>query len=334
MNAMFRAAAAESRRFGFDVVRAEVLAGARLDGLLDALLAARADVAIVRVEEPCEVGHALPGIDAVPALLADGLSTWSCPLAKVAAPARFADDPSLARAARPSDGAAIDDLVARVFADYPNHYRSNPLFEPAGAVAGYAEWARAHVDRDDRTCWVAEHDGRIVALACASHDAAAGKASGNLHGVDPEFTGRGLYTRLITATLRHYAALELREFNIATQAGNLAVQRVWSRLGLAPSRSEHTFHLLPLFGRAFAAAPQALPTDDAPASALFRAHILAFGADAASGLRLHLRDAATSAVVEARSANAPRRDGGAACTTLAFDRHGDVAGWAISTRVP
>jgi RimJ/RimL family protein N-acetyltransferase len=334
MNATLRAADAETRRFGLNVLRANLAADERFDGLLDALLEARADVAIVRLAaDPCAAA-ALPGMESVPSVLADGLSTWAFALERVEAPAHFVDDVALARAATPADGPAIDALVARVFADHPSHYRANPLFAADGTVAGYAEWARAHVGRADRTCWVQTSGGEIVALACASHDGATGVASGNLHGIDPRHAGRGLYTRLIQATLRHYAALGLREFRIATQSTNFAVQRVWTRLGLRPVGSEVTVHLMPLFGRALDAPlcdPQAGAAIDA---GMLAAHRAAFGESATCEVRLFVRGTPGGARVAGhRSVAVERHDGARACTTLAQCVDGHVAGWAMSPRV-
>lgn len=334
MSAALRAADAESRRFGLNVLRAEVPAGVGIADLPDALLAARADVAIVRVAAAPGAAAALPGIDSLPVLLADGLSTWSCPLERVDAPALFVDDPALARAATPPDGPGIDALVARVFADHPSHYRANPLFATDATRAGYAEWARAHIGRADRTCWVRASAGALVALACASHDAATGIATGNLHGVDPDHAGRGVYTRLIQATLRHYAALGLREFRIATQSGNFAVQRVWTRLGLVPAGSEITLHVVPLFGRALEAPLRGPGAGAASVEGLLAAHRAAFGDGAGTDVRVLVRGAPeTPRIAGYRSAAVARRDGGSACTTLAQCADGRVAGWAMSPRV-
>lgn len=322
---------AETRRFGLRVARGGDAAGADALALADALVAQRIDVAILRLDAAeCGAATRLAGCGLVP-LHADTLSTWSIDLAQVREPRPLAGGGAL-RTATTADGEAIGRLVRRVFADYPNHYRANPLFDPAAAIEGYLEWALAHVGADDRTGWVHADGGVVAGLACASHDAGMGVASGNLHGVDPGHARRGIYAAMIAATLAHYAALGLRSFTIATQAGNLAVQRVWARLGLRPLRIEHTWHVNALAGRALAGEGVAVDTGLDAGEALRRAHAAAFGDAALSRLQLAVVRPGV-ALHRVATASAPRQAGGRQCSTLGLDADGRLVGWAVTDRI-
>lgn len=330
MSGLLALADAESRRFGLCVARGRATA-ADAAALVDEMLALAVDVAIVRVDATDDAAAQAFAAHGLSPLHADGLVTWGIDLAPDAlAPAAVAV--GTLRDARSDDAAAIERLVATVFRDYPNHYRANPWFDPAGALAGYAEWALAHIGRADRTCWVHEVEGRVVGLACAALDAASGVASGNLHGVDPAHARRGIYRAMIRATLAHYAAQGARSFSIATQVGNLAVQRAWAGLGLSPRRCEQTFHLSLLFGHALAAPAVAGAPGDA-ARALLDGHVRACGDAALANARVHVRTGAVAAAT-LRSARIARRDGRVAATTLAQDGAGRVVGWAASDPIP
>lgn len=330
MSDLLIVADAESRRFGLCVARGRATA-ADAPTLVDEMLALAVDVAIVRVDATDDAAAQAFAAHGLSPLHADCLVTWGTDLGAGAPTLALAPGGAL-RDAQPDDAAAIEGLVAAVFGDYPNHYRANPWFDPAGAAAGYAEWALAHIGRAERTCWVHEVDGRIVGLACAALDSAGAVATGNLHGVHPAFARRGIYRAMIQATLAHYAEHGARSFSIATQAGNLAVQRAWAGLGLLPRRCEQTFHLSTLFGRALAAPALDVPPDDA-ARVLLDGHARACGGAALANARIHLRADAGRATT-LRSARVARRDGRSAATTLAQDGAGRVIGWMASDPIP
>lgn len=329
MSDALRLADAETRRFGLRIARGGATAAADPLALLDAMLAQRIDIAILRVDAADPGAVARLARTGLAPLHADTLSTWGHDLARAPAP-RLLPGGGALRAATASDAEAIARLVRRVFADYPNHYRANPLLDPVAAVEGYVEWALSHVDAADRCGWVHVDGDTVAGLACAAHE--AGAASGNLHGVDPAHGRRGIYVAMIEATIAHFAALGLRELRISTQAGNLAVQRVWARLGLRPVRAEHTCHLSPMVGLALAEAGVAADPAHAVHDALVRAHAAAFGDAALSDL--HLRVVRTDATADRiHRAAARRHDGGRRCTTLALDRDRRIAGWAVTDRI-
>lgn len=327
----------ESLRFGLRLARVAWQRGDSPRSIVDGLLAARVDIAVLRMP-----GHADGAASAFTALgiaplHADTLVTYVCDLQRTQV--AMLPAPTLHhRPATRDDVPMIERLVEAAFVDYPNHYSANPLLDPARARAGYAQWAADHIERSERLCWLALVDGQIAGLACSSHDAPTGECVGTLHGVHPDFSQRGIYTGMIVATLRHYAAAGFKRLSIATQAANLRVQRTWIRLGLEPARVEQTYHLSPLFGCTADAALVDIGFDPSATAldALARAHRIA-GGDAAStgGLHLHWRDAGgISSETRFRSSVMPRRDGSARRTTLAQAPDARILGWAVSDSTP
>jgi hypothetical protein len=245
----------ETARFGLRVARAEV---DEIDAaaLAQELIDGRVDVAILRVPARPQPGVAALYALGFSPLHADTLVTYSCDLARYEP--RPLSNPSLdIRPAGRDDVAGIMDLVRVVFAEYPSHYRANPLFPLEALVAGYGEWALSHLGAKDKTCWVSCVDGRIAGLACSAFDPRSGVCRGVLHGVSPAFARQRIYTDLIRYTQSYFRERGLATLEISTQVGNLRVQRVWVREGFTFERVVDTYHLSPLFG-ALAASPRQL----------------------------------------------------------------------------
>lgn len=331
MSVLLGPSSSESARFGLRIARGEVGSDGNIDDLARALWRDGVDIGIVRVDARLPASARDFAAQGLPVLHADSLQTWTVPLTQTDA-ALFRPSDGL-RAATQADAEAIGRLIDGSFAAYRSHYAANPLLGAKGGLEGYAEWALSHIGRTDRTCWLQEVDAVAAGLACAGHDDRSGVASGNLHAVHPDFAGRGIYTRLIETTLRHYAALGLRDFTIATQSDNLAVQRVWTRLGLVPARCQHTYHVSPLFGQALAAPERPGEPGRSLREALLQRHAHSLGAGATSDMLLHLPATSTTLQAGFRSAMIARHDGGHAGTTLALAGNGELLGWAISQHI-
>ncbi|WHZ19738.1 MAG: hypothetical protein OJF55_001887 [Rhodanobacteraceae bacterium] len=237
---MLTAAPLESARFGLRVYRA-TLPDLDPDTLFEEMVAKRVDLAIIRKPVRTPSGfHPIETRGLYP-IHADTLVSYECPLSEYEP--RAVLNPNLRiEEAQPQDRAGILALIQTVFAEYPNHYRANPLLSANAIVAGYAEWALSHLDGADRIAWVARIDGQIAALACSAFDR-RGRCQGVLHGVHPDFSGRGIYTDLIRHTQHYFRERGYRKLAIQTQVGNLPVQRVWAREGFTFSEVYDTFHI-------------------------------------------------------------------------------------------
>lgn len=239
---------AESARFGLRVFRAEADA-IDPEAMSEALTRERVDVAILRIPEP-----ALPTLQALRArglspILADTIVRYETRLP--VAPTTLDESVTL-RPARASDAAALEALAREVFDGYVSHYRANPLFAPAAIAAGYGEWAASHVqgDRAGAIAWFVESHGEVAGFSCCRIDQASGLAIGALNGVLPTFRGRGVYRGMLRRMLHDFGALGLGRFAIATQIGNVAVQRIWVSEGLVLTRTDNTVHINAMLGAA------------------------------------------------------------------------------------
>lgn len=231
----------DSARFGMRIGRA------RLDGsppearqLAREIMATACDVAIVRV--PAGSPRALEGLErhGLPSVHADTLVHYTCDLRRHTPPSLRNGDIAFTLAVE-HDLAELDPLVEATFAGYVSHYHANPLFRAADILAGYREWAAAHVSGEGRTLWLARREGRLVAFAgCQLH---GGSAEGILYGVAPEAAGGGLYGDLIRHTQDAARRAGCSAMTVSTQVSNYAVQKVWAREGFHLVQAFDTYHV-------------------------------------------------------------------------------------------
>jgi RimJ/RimL family protein N-acetyltransferase len=237
---MLKPAPLESARFGLRTFRA-TLTDFDAEALFRELVEHNADLAILRL--PPRNSAMLLELErhGLRPLHADTLVTYECRLQESEPnPVR---NPSIIGPARPEDEKAIVELVSTIFRDYPNHYRANPLLDPADVVAGYCEWALAHLHAENLIAWLARVNGRVAAIACSSFDRDRHVCHGVLHGVHPDFSGSGIYTDLIRYTQHYFRHRGYKLLKISTQVCNLPVQRVWGKEGFVLTEVLDTFHI-------------------------------------------------------------------------------------------
>src|SRR5688572_29830916 len=92
------------------------------------------------------------------------------------------------------DHHTIDILVAEVFKNYRNHYYSNPCFSKEKITEGYQEWAKSFIMNPERNkiAWIIFH--KLEPVGLATFTLAGNICQGGLHGIRPEFSGRGFYS--------------------------------------------------------------------------------------------------------------------------------------------
>lgn len=147
------------------------------------------------------------------------------------------------RHATPGDSKVIAKLVEDTFDGYRSHYIANPMLDGVKVAEGYREWCRGFVERPDGVLWLAERHGSVVGFAACSESEAAGIGEGVLYGVSPEHSGGGIYSDLIRYTRNQFASRGFRVMRVSTQVWNLAVQKVWARVGFSISSVRDTYHV-------------------------------------------------------------------------------------------
>ena len=140
-----------------------------------------------------------------------------------------------------------EDVVSAIqttFTDYSNHYTSNPMLRPIDPATAYADWAKRSLALDQRAVLVALDDPRDTIAAIALVDFGDESADILLAGVDPRFRSRGLYSSFLPRVVRTARDRGFPEVVISTQDHNVAVQRLWSRLGFEPTLAVNVVHAM------------------------------------------------------------------------------------------
>lgn len=152
-------------------------------------------------------------------------------------------DAALIRFVQPSEEIVVREIAAQSFQGYFGHYHADPRLDPAACDAAYISWAeRSCVDRsvaDD--VLVAEMDGQLVGFATLRKNSPE-QGEGVLFGVAPSAQGKGIYRSFIVHGMQWCVANGMKEMVVSTQITNLAVQKVWVRVGFEPARFYYTFH--------------------------------------------------------------------------------------------
>lgn len=231
--------ALDEARFGIRTVKASAVTAATVPALLEFCRAHGARFAIARcsVHEPA----AVQSLERAGFELMDTHVQYRCDLTRVAIPD---DVPALPlRLAGAKDVDAVAAVAAAAFHDYHGHYHADPRLDRRQCDEVYIDWARrACADRSiAERVMVAERDGRIVAFTAYRLNG-PDEGEGFLIAVAPEARRLGLSRSLVVDGMRWCQARGARYLRESTHLTNLAVQRVWTRLGLGLDRAEYTLH--------------------------------------------------------------------------------------------
>jgi GNAT superfamily N-acetyltransferase len=174
-------------------------------------------------------------------LFMDTLVHYSCNLKKNPPPAL--NTGIVIRSFRPGEEKLISSVAEKSFTGYHGHYHADSRLDPAKCNEAYMDWARksclAGKAADD--VLIAEVDGNIAGFATMrARDKHEGE--GILFGVEPSYQGRGIYYILMVGGMRWCLERGLSSVSVSTQIINIAVQKVWVRLGFEPTHAIYTFH--------------------------------------------------------------------------------------------
>jgi acyl dehydratase/ribosomal protein S18 acetylase RimI-like enzyme len=228
----------DSERFGVRVARAAVTP-TNLSGVLDFCATEQIDLLIARSQ-----GHHLTVAQSLEGLgfsLMDSLVYYAFDLSKHNIPD---DSPRVhVREFVPSDEPQIARVAAQAFQEYSGHYHADPKLDRSKCDEGYVSWAvRSCALKQVATeVLVAECDNRIVGFATLRLNAPQ-EGEGVLFAVAPEAQGMGIYRSFMIQGLRWCNEQKTKRMIVSTQITNVAVQKVWCRLGFEPSHSFYTFH--------------------------------------------------------------------------------------------
>lgn len=154
------------------------------------------------------------------------------------------DNPIESRFAGPEDVSAIVALARRVFKGYHGHYHADPRLDPAKCDEVYISWAQRSCESRqvaDDVLLLVEDTTLLAFVTLKLVNPEEGEIV--VGGVSPVAQGRGLYRTFIVRSMQWCQARGARRVLVSTQVTNVAVQKVWHRLGFQPSRSDLTFHV-------------------------------------------------------------------------------------------
>ena len=137
----------------------------------------------------------------------------------------------------------VQSIAEKAFNNYISHYHADKRLDRKHCDDTYKDWARNACNHRDDTqdVLVAIREGMLSAFATLRmNDHKQGE--GILFAVSPSAQGSGLYKALMIAGMHWCAELRAQEMIVSTQIINIAVQKVWSRLGFEPRNYVYTFH--------------------------------------------------------------------------------------------
>jgi len=147
------------------------------------------------------------------------------------------------RPVRPGEDEAVRRVAAESFRGYRGHYHADPRLDPAKCDEAYQSWAqRSCLSRDVAGEVLVADDGAVAGFATLRLNEPA-EGEGVLFAVAPRVQGAGVYKAFMLEGMRWCRFQGAKRMVVSTQVTNLAVQKVWTRLGFEPSHSYYTFHL-------------------------------------------------------------------------------------------
>ena len=138
---------------------------------------------------------------------------------------------------------AVTKIATASFEGYYGHYHADPKLPDDKCDEVYVDWASKSVQSRDIAdeVLVVDKDGRLDGFATLrKNDNIDGE--GVLFGVAPHAQGQGIYRSMMIHGMRWCQEQGVEKMIVSTQITNIAVQKVWARLGFEMDRSYYTLH--------------------------------------------------------------------------------------------
>jgi GNAT superfamily N-acetyltransferase len=231
--------AIDEKRFGMPTARASDVSLDTLPSIMDFCRTGHVVLLIAR----CMASQldAAQAMEREGFLLMDTLVYYARDLVRVPIPADIGEIP--VRPARPGEEHTVKAVAAEAFRGYFGHYHADERLERAKCDEIYPDWAfRSCVSRDvaDEVL-VAEEDASIVGLATLRLNSPE-EGEGVLFGIVPPAQRRGIYRSFMIGGMEWCLSQGTTRMVVSTQITNVAVQKVWTRVGFEPHHAQYTFH--------------------------------------------------------------------------------------------
>lgn len=141
------------------------------------------------------------------------------------------------------DVEAVSEIATASFEGYYGHYHADPNLPDVKCDEVYIDWAKKSVTSRDIAdeVLVVENDNRLDAFATLRMNNKL-EGEGVLFGVAPHAQGQGMYRSMMIEGMRWCKEQGAERMIVSTQITNIAVQKVWARLGFEMDHSYYTLH--------------------------------------------------------------------------------------------
>lgn len=235
----FWLSAIDEERFGFRTARATAVTADTLGAVIEFCRANGVHLLIAR----CPAAD----LSAVHAMENDGFALMDTLVYYARDLARTSIPPDTGKAAmrpvRDGEEEAVGVIAQQAFRGYFGHYHADSRLDRSKCDEVYASWASncCSMRGPASEVLVAELGSSLVGFAALRMNAGE-EAEVVLNGVIPSARGRGIYRSLVLTGMEWSRRKGARVMLGSTHLANLAVQRVWTRLGFELRSAYHTFH--------------------------------------------------------------------------------------------
>jgi len=153
------------------------------------------------------------------------------------------DSPYTLRLARSGDVERVAAVAAHSFQGYYGHYHADARLDRDACDATYQDWAvRSVTDPTMADAVLLVEDGAALLGFATLRRNSAEEGEGVLFGVAPEAQGRGIYKSMMIYGMQWCLEHGATRMVVSTQLTNVAVQKVWARVGFEFDQAYYTFH--------------------------------------------------------------------------------------------
>ena len=140
----------------------------------------------------------------------------------------------------------LDEVVSvakESFKGYMGHYHADSRLPRERSDEVYTDWAANSVQSREiaHEVLVVEGEGRLDGFATLRMNNPE-EGEGVLFGVAPHAQGKGIYQSMMIGGMEWVRDNGAKQMVVSTQVINVAVQKVWARLGFEMDRSYYTLH--------------------------------------------------------------------------------------------
>ncbi|WP_158939973.1 GNAT family N-acetyltransferase [Burkholderia sp. S171] len=177
------------------------------------------------------------------AILCDTLIYYELRMLKAEKYQNFSDEFAV-RLIQQNDKEAVLSIAREAFSGYYGHYHSDPRLKKSDCDDTYVSWCEKTINNVGNVHGVLvieDASGICGFLTVRVHEDE--RLELVLSGIAKQYSGRGVYRRLIQSGVGYAREIGIKRVFTSTQLPNLAVQRVWIAQNFIPIKSTHTFHL-------------------------------------------------------------------------------------------